>query len=166
VDHLRRLAVPGTLLRLLLFGGGWWIVAEGDLRSPVLAALIVLGATAASLALVPPGRPLSPIGVARLLPFFIRQSVVGGIDVLRRALDPRLPLRPRLRNLPVEVSGESARALVVSVTSLLPGSLSVDVGPRRLQVHVLDTDMPVAEVVSRLEQHAARVFGDSSRGRI
>jgi multicomponent Na+:H+ antiporter subunit E len=155
--------VLSAFVRLTTFGAAWWILVEGDLRSPLLAGAMIVLATASSLAIRPPV-PFSIIGLARLVPFFLRQSIMGGVDVLRRALHPAMPLRPGFFELPFAVDGEPARALVASVTSLLPGSLSVELREDRLRIHVLDTRMPVPEVVRVLEQHAGRVFGEPTDG--
>jgi multicomponent Na+:H+ antiporter subunit E len=161
VDRVKA-ATPSVLLRLAVFSAAWWIFVEGDLRSPLLALAMIVLATGSSLAILPAGRPLDAIGLVGLVPFFLRQSILGGIDVLRRAVHPALPLRPGFYDLPLHVSGEPARALVASITSLLPGSLSVELHERRMRVHVLDTAMPVPEVVRSLERHAARVFSEPS----
>ena len=73
----------------------WLMLAgfhPGDLPA---AAVAVAGATLVSLRLLPPGRwRVSPLGVARLALRFPGQAVIAGVDVARRAFDPRLPFRP------------------------------------------------------------------------
>jgi Na+/H+ ion antiporter subunit len=56
-------------------------VNPGDLRAGIVA---IGAATVTSLRLLPPGN----------LVLRVWQSLVAGIDVARRALDPQLPLRP------------------------------------------------------------------------
>ncbi|MBV8937520.1 MAG: Na+/H+ antiporter subunit E, partial [Alphaproteobacteria bacterium] len=72
-----------------------WVVLTGTYRTDLAAGLVAaLAATWVSLRLLPPsiGR-VRPVALARLALRFLRQSVVAGVDVARRALDPRLPLR-------------------------------------------------------------------------
>jgi multicomponent Na+:H+ antiporter subunit E len=73
----------------------WMVVAGGDLADLAVGTVAALAATWASLRLLPPGLSrVRPAALARLALRFLRQSVVAGVDVARRALDPRLPLHP------------------------------------------------------------------------
>ena len=81
----------------------FWLVLAGyepaDLPIAVAAAL---AATWTSLRLLPPDSSrASPVALVRLTLRFLWQSVGAGGDVARRALDPRLPLRPGLMVYPV-----------------------------------------------------------------
>ena len=81
-------AVTFLVLWLILVGGR----DPADRPAGIIA---IVAATWASLRLLPPrGARLAPVALARLAFRFFRQSIVAGIDVAWRALDPRLPLRP------------------------------------------------------------------------
>jgi multicomponent Na+:H+ antiporter subunit E len=146
-------------LRLLGFGMIWWVLAEGSLRYPLMALLAIAGATAASLALMPPaGVRWSPAGLARFIPYFARQSVIGGADVAIRALSPRMPINPGVVECDLRLPNEAARVLLAHVMSLMPGTLSVDLDGARLRLHVLDRAMPAVDRVRETEALIAGMF--------
>jgi multicomponent Na+:H+ antiporter subunit E len=66
-------------------------VNPGDLRAGIVA---ISAATETSLRLLPPGNvEISPVAFTNLV-LRLWQSLVAGIDVSRRALDPQLPELP------------------------------------------------------------------------
>jgi multicomponent Na+:H+ antiporter subunit E len=74
---------------------------------------------------------------------------VAAWDVARRALDPRLPLRPGLVAYPARLRGGPARNAFACYTSLLPGTLTVADDGGTLLYHCLDCEQPVvAELAS------------------
>src|SRR5215472_16323937 len=73
-----------------------WLALAGFKPADLPAAAVaVAAATLVSLRLLPPARwRVSQLGVAMLALRFPGQAVMAGVDVARRAFDPRLPLRP------------------------------------------------------------------------
>jgi multicomponent Na+:H+ antiporter subunit E len=139
----------------------WLVLAgfnPGDLPAAVVA---VAGATWASLRLLPPGGPrLSPRGIARLALRFPGQSLTAGIDVARRALDPRLPLHPGFVTVSPRLPPGTQRDAFCAFASLLPGTLPVDTNDDgTLLVHCLDVGQPVAAQMAADEDLFARALG-------
>ena len=139
----------------------WLILAgfnPGDLPAAVVA---VAGATWTSLRLLPPGGPrLSPLGIARLALRFLQQSLTAGIDVARRALDPRLPLRPGFVTVSPRLPPGMQRDAFCAFASLLPGTLPVDTNEDgTLLVHCLDVGQPAAAQMAVDEDLFARALG-------
>jgi multicomponent Na+:H+ antiporter subunit E len=96
---------------------------------------------------------------------FLRQSVVAGIDVARRALDPRLPLHPGFVVYPVGLPRGPARNMFTTLMSLLPGTVptgSDETG--ELLIHCLDTEQPVAAQLTMEEEVFARVIAEARSG--
>lgn len=150
-DGRGRLRLTGTsrkiaLRRALLLGLAWLALSGADSGGLAVGAVAVTAATWLSFALRPERpRPLNAFRALRLLPGFLWQSVLGGVDVARRALDPRLPLAPGWFELPAHVPDGSPRVIVGGEFSLLPGTLVAGTRDGRFLVHVLDRTRPVAE---------------------
>jgi multicomponent Na+:H+ antiporter subunit E len=137
-----------VLARMVGFLAFWVIVAGTkpvDLFVGMFAAIIV---TWVSLRLLPQGTMrLRPIALAKLVLRFLYQSVVAGVDVAWRALDPRLPLRPGY-----VIFRPRIPPAFCTMTSLLPGTLpSGPDGSGGLVVHCLDEAQPVAEQLAAEE---------------
>ncbi len=144
----------------------WMILSGGDPADLVAGVVAALAATWASLRLLPPGTSrLRPAALARLALRFLRQSVVAGADVARRALDPRLPLRPGFVLYPVGLPPGPARNMFTTLMSLLPGTVPTGSDERgRLLIHCLDVEQPVAAQLAAEEARFARVIGGRASG--
>lgn len=148
-----------ALQRGLLFALLWWISVEGRQDAWGMGLLAVVAATAASLALLPPGKyRISAVGFLRFLGFFLWQSARGGMQVAAMALRPRLDLQPALFELSLALPPGLPRVLMAAVLGLMPGTVGVSLNEERLRVHVLDERLPVAAGMRRLEAHIARMF--------
>jgi multicomponent Na+:H+ antiporter subunit E len=147
--HRRALAA-----RALLYFGVWIIVDQS--AEPANLAVGLLAAAAAtwvSMRLLPPASGRVRLGVLlTLLPRFLWQSLVAGIDVARRAFSPRLPLRPGFVDYPVRLPRGSARNAFEAISSLLPGSVPSDESEESIEYHCLDTGQPVAEQLAAEER--------------
>jgi multicomponent Na+:H+ antiporter subunit E len=141
-----------------------WIVLTGgnpaDLGAGAVAAL---AATWASLRLLPPSTSRMQLSAfARLVLRFLRQSVVAGVDVARRALDPRLPLHPGFLVYPVGLPRGPARHMFTTLMSLLPGTVPTDADEKGgLLIHCLDAEQPVAAQLAAEEAVFARVIAEA-----
>lgn len=120
----------------------------------------VVGATAASLLLLPAGGwRWTAGGIVRFVPFFLYQSLAGGIDVALRALHPRLPLEPTILDYKLRLPENPARVFMADTISLLPGTLSAALEDRELRVHTLTQGPEVLENLRELERRVAALFG-------
>lgn len=139
----------------------WWVLSDGEPASWLVGAPAVLFAVWAGRRIGgrPDGTP-SPIGLLRFLPFFVRESVRGGIDVARRVLGRRLRVSPGFFSYVTRLRGRQARLLFVGSVSLLPGTLAADIQDDRLQIHALDSGSDLCGELQRLETAVARVYGE------
>jgi multicomponent Na+:H+ antiporter subunit E len=150
--HMLARAAPLLLL--------WLVLAGPDLADLPAGLLAVFAATLASLRLLPPAPSrVSPAALARLALRFLYQSVVAGMDVARRALDPRLPLRPGFVTYRVRFPPGAARNTFTSLTSLLPGTVPAEEKSGALVYHCLDIDQPVVSQLTSEEGALARALG-------
>lgn len=140
------------------FAAVWWVLTEGEPAWGV-GVPVVLIASVAAWGLRFPGRVrLSLAGAFRFVPYFVWQSLRGGVDVARRALDPRLPLDPALLVYRLRLPPGPARVFLADIVSLLPGTLSAELAGDRLRLHVLDR-APAPAAVRALEARVADLFG-------
>ena len=150
-----------AIARAVWFSILWFALAGFHFADLPAALLAVVAATWASLRLLPPGgaRP-SAIALAQLSLRFLQQSIIAGIDVARRALDPRMPLRPGLVTCDARLPPGPARNAFLTLMSLLPGSLPAwqdDDG--KITVHCLDVGQSVAAQMAEEEEVLIRALG-------
>jgi multicomponent Na+:H+ antiporter subunit E len=141
----------------------WLVFAGTGLEALVVGLIFVPIAVALSLRLVPGGIPLRLGAVAGLLPRFIAQSVIGGIDVARRAFDPRLPIDPGWIEVPVALP-DGGRVALGGELSLMPGTLAAGSVGDRLLVHVLDRKQDVEAAIRNEEKRLRQTTGAHRRG--
>jgi multicomponent Na+:H+ antiporter subunit E len=141
---------------------GFWLILFGF--SPVdlvVAALAAFAATWVSLRLLPPGEfQLHPVALTELVLLFLYKSMVAGIDVAWRALDPRLPLRPGFIIYHTHLPPSAIRNAFCAETSLLPGTLPCGSDEEGgLAIHCLDVAQPVVEQLVAEEALFTRALG-------
>ena len=151
--------VPAAIVRAVWFLILWLALAGADPADLVAAAGAIVAATWTSLHLLPPSRSRrSPAAIVRLALRFLYESVVAGVDVARRALDPRLPLRPGLMVYPVRFPPGRWRNTFAALTSLLPGTVPAGDQNGQLVYHCLDVDQPVASQLAAEESALAQAI--------
>lgn len=152
--------------RGILFAGLWLALSAGEPASWPVGVLAVAAAVALSLRLLPPSVHTLRAGQAlRLLLAFVRGSWAGGLDVARRALDPRLPLHPGWVRHPFVLEPGPSRTLLGDLLSLMPGTLAAGETREGLLVHALDTQRPVEEDVAGHERGLRDALGETARER-
>jgi multicomponent Na+:H+ antiporter subunit E len=164
VGRGRRRAVIGRLASASGFVALWVVLAGRDLPyAPLVAAGAVAVAVLVSAALRPQRRwRVRPLGALQFLAYFIWTSLVGGVDVARRALAPKLDIEPELQVFELEASAASV-ALFIGTLSLVPGTLCAEVDSGRVTVHVIDRKQDITGRLGALERRVARVFAATRR---
>jgi multicomponent Na+:H+ antiporter subunit E len=152
-----------AVVRAVGFFTLWMVLAGGGPADLIAGTVAALAATWASLRLMPPGTSrVRPAALGWLALRFLGQSVVAGADVARRALDPRLPLRPGLLAYPVGLPRGAARSSFTTLMSLLPGTVPTGQrGDEALLIHCLDVEQPVAAQLAAEETLFAQVTGEA-----
>ena len=136
-----------------------WLALNGTERW--FAGVLVSFAGAAMAGWLAVNRPY-PLVVRQVVPFlafFLLGSLRGGVDVAWRALHPRLPIEPQFRRFALDLPQGQPRTVMVSVLSLMPGTLSAELEDdgTTLVVHAL-TDSAMASV-GTLEARIQALFG-------
>jgi multicomponent Na+:H+ antiporter subunit E len=145
--------VPAAIGRGVAFLCLWLVIFRFDLLAVLIGVITAAMATWISLRLLPPGAGrLRPLALARFALRFFGQSAVAGSDVARRALDPRLPLRPGFARCPTRLAPGLLRDAFCAIASLLPGTLPAGSDPSgALLVHCLDVSQDVPAQMAQEE---------------
>jgi multicomponent Na+:H+ antiporter subunit E len=152
-----------SLRRGAAFAVLWWALSDGDFSSPALVVAVIAAATATSVALVPPIARWRLPALLRFAAFFVRQSVLGGVDVARRAMHLRRPpLAPELVARELKLQSDASRVFYAGCVSLLPGTLTVKLRGAHLAIHVIDVRLPYERTLDALERRIALLFGEDS----
>lgn len=144
----RAAAFRGVLFLVVwVIVGGWALV---DLPVGIVTAAL---ASRVSLKLMPSRGVRLHYGAMVLLGLdFLRESVVSGMDVARRAFSPKLDINPGYVVCPLRTPEGPAQGAFLTLASLLPGTLPTgfdDSGG--LIVHALDVNTPVAKGLAEEE---------------
>lgn len=167
---LRRVLDTGALralpARLLLLALLWWILAEGALESAGFGLVAVLLVGVATALLFPPSTPrLRWWRLPRFLIWFFARSLLAGLDVSRRLVQPVVPLRAGVLSVDLWLPPGAPRWWLANTLSLLPGTLSVVLQERGIEIHGLDLDQDLRGEVVRAQAQVARLYGVSREGR-
>jgi multicomponent Na+:H+ antiporter subunit E len=149
----------GFFVRVIIYGAAWYGLTAGALDAwqiglPAIAATVYADYRLSRHTAV----RWSPAAWLIYALYFLKFSLTGGVDVLRRTYHPRLPLKPGLIDYPLRLSSRSARNLFVCTVSLLPGTLSVQLEDRELKIHVLDVDGPFKRELNVIERRVGALF--------
>ena len=147
-------------MRALLYFALWIVIYQSAKPANLaFGVLATAAATWASLRLMPPSLGSVRIGaLVLLLPRFLWQSLVAGIDVARRAFSPRMPLQPGFVQYPTGLPRGAARNAFAAISSLLPGSVPVGETDTHIEYHALDLSQPVVEQLAAEEQAYAKAL--------
>ena len=146
--------------RLVIFGGIWLILTGADPEGLAFGAFAVPVAAWLSLRLLPARQPIRVWRLVLHLPSFVAGSVLGGLDVARRALAAHMPLDPGWVEAPARLS-DGGRVLMGAELSLMPGTLAAGMHGDRLLVHLLDTGAGSDRAIPREEAAIAAILRDT-----
>lgn len=146
--------------RGLWFSLIWWVLTDGASSSWWIGAPAVVLVLVSSVGLLAPVH-FNWFELARFVPFFLARSLLGGVDVAWRAFHPGMPIAPGLIDYPLRLPPGLAQVVMANTVSLLPGTMSAEIGQNCLNVHVLDGRKALFPGLNAVEQRVARMFGIS-----
>ncbi len=141
----------------------WVAIVEAD--GGVLSYGMVAVPLAVAVSYVLTGRPARGragrwkrgLASVRLGGWLLGRSVLGGIDVARRAVRPSgARVDPYWTTYRTSLPTEGARIALVFLMNLIPGSLSASRDGDLIEVHVIGTDLDVEAALTALESRIAR----------
>ncbi len=157
-------AARAALARAASLLGLWVVLAGADPGDVAVGTVTAAVATWVSLrVLLPQTQRLRLLTLPGLILRFLRQSVVAGADVARRALDPRLPLQPGFASYRVGFPPGPLCNAFVALTCLLPGTVAAGDHDGGLLYHCLDLDQPVAAQLRAEEAVLRQALSGSPR---
>ncbi len=157
-----------AILRFAVFGLVWLALSAGDPAQLPYGVIAVAAAAALSMALLPPAHPSIRRWPARiwgttvLAAWFLQQSVVGGIDVARRAIVPTIDIAPAVVDVDVTLPPGPAQQLTFLLMNLLPGSMVQHVkevdGRPVAEIHTLSMDLKPQAQWDTLQHRVQQAF--------
>ncbi|MFN3616493.1 MAG: Na+/H+ antiporter subunit E [Aquabacterium sp.] len=163
LDQWRRARRP--VLSVLL--GASWLLLQQSVDPGNLITAIVLGWGLPRLVggfMGPAARPRAWVRAVRLVITVTRDIVVSNITVAKLVLDPRRQPQPAWVKVPLTLEEPLARALLASIITMTPGTVSavVDEEAAVIWVHALDCDNPQAvadDIDARYQQALKEILG-------
>ncbi len=150
-----------ALLSMMLAALLWWVLVGGDAASWVVGIPVVAAAVWSAWRLRSGDAAwISLPGLLRFVPYFLWESIRGGVDVASRVVRPRMAIRPGFVTHTTRLRTPAARLLFINCISLLPGTLAADIADGEVRVHTLDLEGDTGHELSRLERRVAAVFGE------
>jgi len=143
--------------RGVLFLFIWWILTNGAPSSWWIGIPAVLLALLVSIRTVPP-IPFVWSAFFKFLPFFLLHSLLGGIDVARRAFQTRITIAPDFLDYPLRLPPGLPQVFMTNTVGLLPGTLGAELVGNVLKVHVLDGRKDFLPELRAVELGVARMF--------
>jgi multicomponent Na+:H+ antiporter subunit E len=131
---------------LFLVLAGAWLVLSGHL-TPLLLG-IGAGCCLLVVALVRRMGILDaeavPLGIfprlVRYIPYLLLEIVKANLDVARRVVDPRLPIRPQVFRIRSGQQTDLGRVLYANSITLTPGTVTIRLDGDELEIHALTTE--------------------------
>lgn len=156
--------LPFPLLSALLFLSWLLLAAELSVAHGLLAAILAVAVpliVAAFLDHLPPVQ--SKVAALRLVLLVTWDIVVANVAVARLVLGPMGRLRPAFVQVPLDIRNPQAIALLASIITMTPGTVSADLSSDQkfLLVHALDCengDSLVADIKARYEKPLQEIF--------
>ena len=152
--------VFGFFLRVALLAVIWWVISDGAGGSWLIGLPVLLIAAHLSLVLrAPQPQRIRWVSLIKFTPYFVYESLRGGIDVARRVFSPRPSITPGFLTYPVRLPDEGAQTFFANIISLLPGTLGAGIKDDLIQLHVLDENAQIIRELEVLESKIAPIFG-------
>jgi multicomponent Na+:H+ antiporter subunit E len=154
-------SISHGLYTLGLFSLIWFLLTGDDWKSWLVGLPVVILASWSILRLRSSSeRLINLVGLLKFLPYFFWESVLGGIDVASRVLQPKMRIAPGFLKYRIRLTQPSARRLFVNTLSLLPGTLAADLQGESLSIHALDTGAELNDELIRLERMVSDIYGE------
>lgn len=86
------------------------------------------------------GRRLRPLALAGYWGWLLLEIGKANLDVMRRILDPAMPLSPTVFRVPTAGMSDLAQVTYANSITLTPGTIAINLGDDEIEVHALSAD--------------------------
>lgn len=156
--------LPNPMLTLLL--AGIWLLLNNTLAGGHVVLGLFLGWAIPLLVsgfLIEVPRVRKPLKLCRFILIVLCDIVAANIQVARLVLGPKEKLRPAFIVMPMRIENEFVLAVLTSIVSLTPGTVSAGLSPdhKSLLMHALDApdrEEIVTSVQNRYEAALLEIF--------
>ncbi|MBE0497071.1 MAG: Na+/H+ antiporter subunit E [Campylobacterales bacterium] len=101
--------------------------------------------------------------LVRFIPFFLYHSFLGALGVAKLILKRHIALSPHYHTLPLHGT-PATNAITANIFSLMPGTLSVEIRPASLTLHILDISLFDEALIRQTHQKLEALFSPARRG--
>jgi multicomponent Na+:H+ antiporter subunit E len=95
---------------------------------------------------------------------FIKELIVSNLDVARRVINPKLPIKPGIVKVKTKLNSNIAKTILANSITLTPGTLTVDIKGEYLYIHWIeiqheDLEGATQDIVTKFEKYLEVIFG-------
>ena len=90
-------------------------------------------------------------------PWLLKEIVVANVDVARRILHPRLPIRPTVVSVTAGQKGDLGRVIYANSITLTPGTVSVAMKGDRITVHALSYEGAAEDMSGDMNRRVSKL---------
>ncbi|MBN2781437.1 MAG: Na+/H+ antiporter subunit E [Candidatus Marinimicrobia bacterium] len=95
---------------------------------------------------------------------FLRELLVSNLDVARRVIDPKLPIKPGIVKVRTKLQSRIGRTLLANSITLTPGTLTAEIRGDYLYIHWIeirheDLEGATRDIVQKFEKYLEVIFG-------
>lgn len=158
-----------TVLLFLVLMGLWVLLTPKDMQE------IWVGLAVSALVALFTLRLEPVLGDLRLTPkafvyaviylfVFIKELIVSNLDVARRVINPKLPIKPGIVKVKTKLNSNIAKTILANSITLTPGTLTVDIKGEYLYIHWIeiqheDLEGATQDIVTKFEKYLEVIFG-------
>ncbi len=95
---------------------------------------------------------------------FLRELLVSNLDVARRVIDPKLPIKPGIVKVRTKLQSRIGRTILANSITLTPGTLTTEIRGDYLYIHWIeirheDLEGATRDIVQKFEKYLEVIFG-------
>jgi multicomponent Na+:H+ antiporter subunit E len=148
----------------------WILMAGFDVQELIVGAAvsIILSVILANYVQFSFGFTIIPkllLFIVLYIPILIIELIKANLDVAKRVLNPKLPIRPGIVKVPTEIKSDIGKLVLANSITLTPGTISIDADSENVYIHWIDVKGDGSEehqkhISSKFENVLRRVFND------